>query len=51
MRKIIVEDIKLKNKSTSNELINQLYKSGGFTAKKIANGVNIIEQMVKEKNV
>jgi len=49
MRKIIVEDIKLKNKSTSNELINQLYKSGGFTAKKIANGVNIIEQMVKEK--
>lgn len=49
MRKIIVEDIKLKNKNTSNELINQFYKSGGFTAKKVANGVNIIEKMVKEK--
>ena len=49
MKKIVVQDIKLKNKNTTNELITQLYKSGGFTAKKVANGLNIIEKMVKEK--
>jgi deoxyhypusine synthase len=50
MEKIIVEDIKITNKNTTNELISQFYKSGGFTAKKVANGLDIIEKMVKEKN-
>jgi deoxyhypusine synthase len=50
MKKIIVNDIKLKKKITVNELITQFYKSGGFTAKKVANGLNIIEKMVEEKN-
>jgi deoxyhypusine synthase len=50
MKKIIVNDIKLKNNITVNELILQFYKSGGFSAKKVANGLNIIEKMVKEKN-
>ncbi len=50
MKKIIVNDIKLKNNITVNELILQFYKSGGFSAKKVANGLNIIEKMFKEKN-
>lgn len=50
MKKKVVEDIKLKRKNTSNELINQFKKSGGFTAKKVANGLDIIEKMIKEKN-
>jgi deoxyhypusine synthase len=50
MVKIPVEDIKIKNKISSNELISQLYKSGGFTAKKVAIGVEILENMIKDKN-
>ena len=44
-----VIDIKLK-KETTNDLIKQLYYSGGFTAKKLAIGVDIIEKMIKQKN-
>ncbi len=50
MKKLIVEDIKLKNNNTTDELISQFYNSGGFTAKKVATGLNIIEKMLKEKN-
>ena len=50
MNKIIVEDIILNNKNSTNELINKLKKSGGFTAKKVANGLDIIEKMVKKKD-
>ena len=50
MRKQIVEDIKLHEGMSSNELIKELYKSGGFTAKKVAVGVDILEKMIKEKN-
>lgn len=35
---------------TSNQLIKELYDSGGFTAKNIAEGVDILEHMIKEKN-
>jgi deoxyhypusine synthase len=45
-----VKDIELKKNMNSNELINELFESGGFTAKKVAVGVNILEKMVKEKN-
>jgi len=34
----------------TNQLIKELYDAGGFTAKKVAEGVDILEHMVKEKN-
>jgi len=45
-----VKDIELKPDMTTNELVKKYYDSGGFTAKKIAEGVNILEKMIKEKN-
>lgn len=45
----IVEDIKLKKNMKTNELIKELYNSGGFTAKKLAIGVDILENMIKDK--
>ena len=49
MKEKKVVDIKLK-KETTNELVKQLYNSGGFTAKKLSIGVNILEDMIKQKN-
>jgi len=43
-----VSDINLKKGMTANELVEQMYKSGGFTAKKLASGTNILETMVKD---
>jgi len=34
----------------ADHLVKELYESGGFTAKKLAQGVDIIENMVKEKD-
>ncbi len=48
MSKKPVKDIHLSNKSTANELINHLFESGGFTAKSVATGVDILEDMMKE---
>ena len=45
-----VKDIQLKKGISSNELVKELYASGGFTAKKIAVGVDILEKMIKEKD-
>ena len=45
-----VKDIQLKKGMNANKLIKELYDSGGFTAKKVAQGVDIIENMVKEKD-
>ena len=45
----IVEDYKIDKKNSVNELIKQMEKSGGFTAKNIAVGVDIIERMIKDK--
>ena len=45
-----VRDIQLKKNMNSNQLIKELYKSGGFTAKKVALGVDILENMIKEKD-
>jgi deoxyhypusine synthase len=50
MKNIPVKDIKPRKGLNTNDLIKQLYDSGGFTAKKVATGVDIIENMVKEKN-
>jgi deoxyhypusine synthase len=45
----IVEDYKIDKKNSVNELIKQMGKSGGFTAKNLAVGVDIIERMIKDK--
>jgi len=45
-----VKDIELKKGMDADHLVKELYESGGFTAKKLAQGVDIIENMVKEKD-
>jgi len=50
MKRKPVKDIQIKKGMTSNELVKELFESGGFTAKKLAQGVDIIENMVKEKD-
>jgi deoxyhypusine synthase len=35
---------------TANQLVKELYDSGGFTAKKVADGVGILEEMVQQKD-
>lgn len=44
---MIVEDIDVKSMSV-DELVRQFYKAGGFTAKKLGEAANIIEEMVKD---
>jgi deoxyhypusine synthase len=44
-----VRDIEIKGKISVNDLINQMFKSGGFSAKDIAISVNVIEDMIKDK--
>jgi deoxyhypusine synthase len=50
MQKIPIKDFKIKDKISTNKLIKQMYESGGFSVKKVAIGVDIIERMIKEKN-
>jgi deoxyhypusine synthase len=50
MKRQPVQDIELTKNMTTNQLIKAMYKSGGFSAKKVADGVDILEHMVKEKN-
>ncbi|MBU3901828.1 MAG: deoxyhypusine synthase [Candidatus Thermoplasmatota archaeon] len=45
-----VEDIKISKNMDVNRLVAQMEKSGGFTAKKVGVGVNILEKMFKEKD-
>ncbi|MEM4258976.1 MAG: deoxyhypusine synthase [Candidatus Thermoplasmatota archaeon] len=45
-----VRDIQPAETSTVNQLIRALYQSGGFSAKKVADGVDIIETMIRDKN-
>jgi deoxyhypusine synthase len=45
-----ISDISISNVHSLNDFINVLHDAGGFTAKKIALGVNILEKMNKEKN-
>jgi len=44
-----VKDIEIKKKISVNDLVNQMSKSGGFSAKDIAISVDIIEDMIKDK--
>ena len=43
-----VKDIQLQKDMNTDKLVRELYESGGFTAKKLAVGVDILETMVKE---
>jgi deoxyhypusine synthase len=43
-----VEDIELRKGMSVDELVRQLYKAGGFTAKDLALAVDIIEEMIKD---
>ena len=43
-----VTDINLSGITDTNELVRQLYEAGGFTAKKVGEGVNLLEKMVQE---
>ena len=45
-----VKDIVLSENMTIKKLVNQFYESGGFTAKKVATGVEILKDMLNEKN-
>lgn len=45
-----VKDIKIDGATSANELIKNFYEAGGFTAKKLAVGVNIIEEMIKDRD-
>jgi deoxyhypusine synthase len=50
MKKQPVQDISLKKNMTVNQFVKELYSSGGFSAKKVADGVDILESMMKEKD-
>ena len=50
MKRQPVQDIEFTKNMTTNQLIKALYNSGGFSAKKVADGVDILEHMVKENN-
>lgn len=45
-----VKDINLNGRTTADELIKKFYEAGGFTAKKLAVGVDIVEKMIKDKD-
>jgi len=42
-----VEDINLEDAGNIDSLMRQFYRAGGFTAKKMAMGVDIMEEMIK----
>jgi deoxyhypusine synthase len=50
MKQQVVKDINLQPKMSTNTLMKQLSDAGGFSAKKVADGVDILETMMKEKN-
>jgi len=45
-----VKDIQLQKNMNADTIVKELYESGGFTAKKLAVGVDIFETMVKDKD-
>ena len=44
-----VKDYEFNDKMSVNELVNQMEKAWGFTAGKLATGVNILESMINTK--
>jgi deoxyhypusine synthase len=45
-----VKDMKISRGISIDDLITQMLDSGGFTAKKLAVGIDILERMLKDKN-
>lgn len=45
----VVEDFKIDKRISVDELVKQMLESGGFTSKKLATGVEILETMLREK--
>ncbi len=45
-----VKDIDLNNAKSINDLVKQFSHAGGFSAKKVATGVEILERMLKDKS-
>ncbi len=45
-----IKDIKPQTGLNFNDFTKQLYESGGFTAKQVAEGVGIIEEMLEDKD-
>lgn len=50
IEKTPIKDIKPESGIKINDFIKQLHNSGGFTAKQIAQGVDIIEDMINDKD-
>lgn len=46
---IPVEDIKIKKGMTVNDMLKEMSRSGGFTAKKLADAADVAERMIKDK--
>ncbi|MEM2955063.1 MAG: deoxyhypusine synthase [Candidatus Nanoarchaeia archaeon] len=46
----VVKDFKIEKNVSVDELVKQMLESGGFTAKKLAIAVDILERMLKEEN-
>lgn len=45
-----VKDFKIPGEISANQLMRQMEESGGFTAKSIAVGTNILERMIKDED-
>jgi deoxyhypusine synthase len=50
MKQRVVEDIQVEKINNVHDLVLEFDKSGGFTAKKVSEGVKILNKMRKEKN-
>ena len=50
MKRKTVKDIQLRKGMDTNDLVKELYEAAGFSAKKVAVGVDILETMIKEKD-
>ena len=45
-----IKDIQLKKDMNLDNFVKKLHESGGFTAKKLSVGVDILENMIKDNN-
>ena len=44
-----VKDIEINEKTSVDELVRQMSESGGFSSKHLADGIDILEEMIKDK--
>ncbi|UCG71070.1 MAG: deoxyhypusine synthase [Thermoplasmata archaeon] len=44
-----VEDIRLSKKTSIDEMVHQMYRSGGFTAKKVGLASDVLKNMIKDE--